>query len=329
MAVLATNDTFPRLNPDAPMAFLPPDLANQYVAGTYLIVAVIGAWFMDVILSIPDEIRIYKKRPFRLPDLLYFLSRIAFGGFVLTSFIISSAPLHSCPQVLVVTACFSGLTTPLNSSLFLLRIWGVFHGSKVIIGFFSLFWLSTFTSFVSAFNIKTHPIGPTQYCIVEAAPQIIAIAFIVAAAYDTLVFLAITMKIVLDSPAEGWKAKTSLLFTGEKMGYISRALLQTGQIYYFVAVSTNIIILAVVLNHSVPIVFKPAVTAPMVALQNLLACRVFRLLKLGSLKTNPDMFRPSVSSAHDQTLTSIQFNPPADVVRRDISVLTIPGSQNK
>ena len=216
---------------------------------------------MDVLLSVGDEIRIYRKAAFKIPDLLYFLSRIASGGFFMTSFILSckssiprrglnlinftrllAAPLHSCSQVLLVTALFSGFTTPLNSSLFLLRIWGVFYGCKRIIAFFSILWLSTFTSFPSAFAVKSHPIGPTNHCIVNAAPHLVSLSFIVATVFDTLVFLAITLTIVFDSPVEGWKARTHLFFKGKNIGHISRALLQTGQLYYLWVLSSLLFI---------------------------------------------------------------------------------------
>lgn len=47
---------------------------------------------MDVFLSVPDEIRIYKKRRFKLPDLMYFLSRAVSGGLLLTRLILSGEP---------------------------------------------------------------------------------------------------------------------------------------------------------------------------------------------------------------------------------------------
>lgn len=95
-----------------------------------------------------------------------------------------------------------------------------------------------------------------------------------------------------------------------------------------VALSTNIITFAVILNHSVPLVFKPGITAPMISLQNALACRVFRLLKLELHKTSPNVFRLSEPSAHDHNLTSIQFNSPINT-SGDVSVLTAPGRENK
>ena len=207
---------------------------------------------MDVLLSVGDEIRIYRKTAFKIPDILYFLSRITSGGFFMASIIISGgwsvpqvknrhitnlvrssvAPLRSCSQALLVTALFGGFIAPLNSSLFLLRIWGVFYGSKPVMTLFSILWLSTFASFPSVFAIKAHSIGPTSYCIINAAPHLVSLSFIVTAVFDTLVFLAITLKIIFDSHLEGWKPCIGLFFKGKNVGRISRALLQTGQAYY-------------------------------------------------------------------------------------------------
>ena len=101
---------------------------------------------------------------------------------------------------------------------------------------FTVMWLSTFSAFVSAINIKTQPIGPTKYCVIEAAPRFVSLVFIVIAIYDTLVFSAITVKVVLNSPVQEWKSRWNLVWNlkGSKgnIGYVSRALLQTGQLYY-------------------------------------------------------------------------------------------------
>ena len=130
------------------------------------------------------------------------------------------------------TSLFGAFIAPLNSSLFLLRIWGVFYGSKPVISLFSILWLSTFASFPSIFAIKSHSIGPTNYCIVQNAPHLVSLAFTVTVVFDTLVFLAITFRIIFDSPVQGWKARLGLFFNGKNIDRISKALLQTGQVYY-------------------------------------------------------------------------------------------------
>ena len=45
------------------------------------------AWVVDIFLGLPEEIQIYRASRFRIPDLVYFLSRIASGGYIITSFL--------------------------------------------------------------------------------------------------------------------------------------------------------------------------------------------------------------------------------------------------
>lgn len=109
MSSTITNHTFPHLNPDTPMAFLRPDVAVHYTIWNSVVAATIGvsknivnlfqtthtkrlmrkAWFIDVFLSNLAEIQIYRKRSFKLPDLMYYLSRVVSGAFLLTAFILS------------------------------------------------------------------------------------------------------------------------------------------------------------------------------------------------------------------------------------------------
>lgn len=68
------------------------------------------------------------------------------------------------------------------------------------------------------------------------------------------------------------------------------------------------------MGPAMPIVYKSAVTVPVIALQNIMACRVVILLKLGVLKTSPDPFR-SFDLPTADIMTSIQFNIPSSTSR--------------
>ena len=57
------------------------------------------------------------------------------------------------------------------------------------------------------------------------------------------------------------------------------------------AVVMNIFALAVIIAPSTSMSFKAGITVPVIACHNILACRVFRLLKLGFLQTSPDTFQ--------------------------------------
>ena len=71
------------------------------------------------------------------------------------------------------------------------------------------------------------------------------------------------------------------------------------------AIVANITATTIILIPSVPLVFKGGVIGPAIALQNVLACRVFRLLKLGLLKTNLEPVISTVPSSLERSTVPI------------------------
>lgn len=57
-----------------------------------------------------------------------------------------------------------------------------------------------------------------------------------------------------------------------------------------VTVSMNIVSMVVILTPSVPPIIRAMFTVPNVALQNVMACRVYRLLKLGLVSDEPKSY---------------------------------------
>lgn len=123
----------------------------------------------------------------------------------------------------------------MNSLLFLFRIQGVFYGECPIIVVFTLLWLAVVgTSVLAPLSFSGVSIGNTPYCINTRLKDVGSAGIVMAAVDDTLVFIAITTKLVMNhssgmmSRRQEWK----LFFTGEGMGRITRVVLQTGQLYY-------------------------------------------------------------------------------------------------
>ena len=98
--------------------------------------------------------------------------------------------------------------------------------------FFTLLWFGTLGSFTAPFAFVGAHIGPTNQCIVRSAKEIASAGLIAILLYDTIVFTAISIRLLLDNPGDGWAAKMKMFCRGDKMGYLSKALLQTGQAYY-------------------------------------------------------------------------------------------------
>ena len=143
-----------------------------------------------------------------------------------------ATPVEDCQAVVLISCWFEAIALPLNSMLFLIRILGVFNGSTMIKIGFAVLWLATLCSFIAPFVARATHIGPTKKCQINKVSAGSSSGFFVIAIYDTLVFIAITLRILSDNLTAGWRAKMKMFFSGGQMGPIFRMVLQTGQLYY-------------------------------------------------------------------------------------------------
>lgn len=69
-------------------------------------------------------------------------------------------------------------------------------------------------------------------------------------------------------------------------------------------VGMNLVCVICLLAPSVPASYRASLPAPNLALQNVMTCRVFRLLKLGFMHDNPTVIRSSIP----QNITTLRFD---------------------
>ena len=138
----------------------------------------------------------------------------------------------NCSTAVRVVALFGALSAPLNALLFLLRVVGVYHHSRLVMCGFTVLWLSTLASIVAPWGYKGSNIGPTQYCIPEGTAKYNGVSFVLLTVFDTTVFLAISFRISTYGMADNWQGRMKAFVTGNGMGNVSKALLKTGQLYY-------------------------------------------------------------------------------------------------
>lgn len=75
-------------------------------------------------------------------------------------------------------------------------------------------------------------IGTTRFCVNSDVKPFSSAGIVVVAVHDTLVFLAIGIRLVMFSLADTWSERFKTFLSGKGMGNVSRALLHTGQLYY-------------------------------------------------------------------------------------------------
>jgi len=253
-------------------------------------------------VSSGEEYKLFTNRWISLSDIVYILSRLTSFGFILCSFIIGAAEADDCHAVALACGWCGALAMPLNSLLFFFRARAVFARDRYIVAAFFLLWLATLGCFSIPFSYDTSHIGTTKSCIVSSFELWSTASLIIVGVHDTVVFFAISVSLSMYRLEISWSGRFRAFFTGGGMGSMSKVILTSGQLYYLATVGLNIVAMAVILTPSAPLALRSTLSIPNLALQNSMACRVYRQLKLGLIH------EPSNSGPSNPT--TVRFAPP-------------------
>ncbi|KAJ7595254.1 hypothetical protein C8J56DRAFT_921945 [Mycena floridula] len=267
-------------NPHTPLAFLPPTLANQFEVSRY----VYAAYIWDILTNLGSEYQLLFKHRFRLPTAVYLTSRIFTLISIVTAFIFQTAPVPNCGHLIIVYAITLALSASTTSFLFFLRVTAVWLHHKFVYGLFLALWLCVLgTSIAIPIGIRGAHLGTTQQCIetalrsvyLEASPIMIFIN-------DTMIFLAITYRIISYMVfEETMTAQINAFFRGKHISCLARLLLQGGQHYYLISTCGSIVMTVMLVAPGLPAPYRGMLATPLVSLNNVMACIVFRHIKFG------------------------------------------------
>jgi len=118
--------------------------------------------------------------------------------------------------------------------LFFFRVRAVFNLNKYVVAFFSFMWLAVLAGGLTPiWGVVGASIGPTNYCVLANIELYVTSGAIIPLINDTLVFLAITWKLMGHAHVNNSICTGFRIFAfGEYMPALSKALLQDGQVYY-------------------------------------------------------------------------------------------------
>jgi hypothetical protein len=272
-------------NPTTPLAFLPPTIAEQFQVAVYLAVASMAAFIWDWLTAIPDEIKLLRGRRLDPPVVVYFLSRIGTLADCTAAVVLLAAPVASCEALKNVVGASFIISVTSTSGLFFFRVKAVYCDNPFITSFFGFLVFALFgLSFLTPVALKGQHLGSTQRCVSTGVARYASTPVILNAAIDTLVFFAISMRIVSYSiTGDTFGAKLRSFLKGEGLPSLSRSLLRGGQMYYCATIGLSVSVAILVLTP-VPVVFRTMFIVPNLALASAMACRVFRGIRLGSIE---------------------------------------------
>lgn len=229
-------------------------------------------------------------------------------------------------------------TTCLGSYLFLVRARGVFFQSRKARNAFSILWLMMAIGVVSTtpFAFLATSVEPHGLCAVSHVSPAEAVVSIAVSIFDTAVFIAISYRAVTFHGSASISIKA--FFRGLNAGPISRALLETGQLYFLLVALTvshyqtltshfydvlhspmSILIICSMtfefssfIQETFLIQWRAASYLAIAVFYNVMACRVFRLLRL--VVPSPGNSEPTLelSELHFRTISVSNRHDPCE-----------------
>jgi hypothetical protein len=142
--------------------------------------------------------------------------------------------VSDCNALASATSWFIIITAPSTSALFFFRVRAIYSNDKIITVFFgSLLILLFGLCILPPLGTDTMHIGTTRRCINTKVATFSVIPIAVNSIFDTLVFIAISLRIVSYSiVGDTYSACMRSFVRGDGLPVLSKSLLQGGQLYY-------------------------------------------------------------------------------------------------
>ncbi|THU98147.1 hypothetical protein K435DRAFT_721083 [Dendrothele bispora CBS 962.96] len=290
----APNGTFILPNPLTPLAFLPPDLAQEVQTAIFIQIGTLGMFIWDLLTNVAGDYELLTKFKLGIPTIVYFVSRVSTLGYQISQALTATwVPVECTAATRALKALFFvGMSS--TTLLFFLRVRAIYSNSRSFQAFFLCFWLATVgCSTLDLLLVEGVRLGPTQGCIFANLKKLYAIIPAVAVlVHDTVVFIGISYKLFLFteySRSSRSQRRTRVQLRGDSVGFLSgkglpaltRAVLQDGQVYYLISFFAALIVVAMLLAPGIGDYYRLVMISPHIALVNSMACRVFRNVRLG------------------------------------------------
>ncbi|PBK91720.1 hypothetical protein ARMGADRAFT_876994, partial [Armillaria gallica] len=247
-----------------------------------LYAATLGGYLWDVAVNLENDYQLLFKHRIRYPAVIYYMSRVFTLAYIITSFAPRVADIPDCNAMYIALGICNVLTQTFTSLLFFLRVTAVWHKNRYVFFFFTILWLGVIAGAITVpVGIRGGHIGTTQQCINIRVPKYDQLSVIMPLIFDSCTFVAITCHILLYSCVEETARGRLRAFFGRGVPIISRNLLLGGQQYYLVAVCGNVICLIFIVVSGLPPAYRGMLTIPILAINNAVACILFRKIKFG------------------------------------------------
>ncbi|KAF8199057.1 hypothetical protein BJ912DRAFT_950735, partial [Pholiota molesta] len=272
-------------NPDTPLAFVQPAAAYQISVATYLRVASLAVMIWDILDNVSNDSKLLFRTRIGVPTVVYFVSRFGSLAYALSGNIFSTAGTGNCIHFETVTDAFYPISISCTALLFFFRLRAIYNQDRIVVVGFFLLWLGVLASTILIpIGILGGYIGNTKYCVDVDVPNSAYAGIFAPLIHDTMVFLAISWRLARNSHMEmNFQEGIKVAIFGRYLPTFTKSLLRDGQRYYLISLISNLVVVVMVFDTSVPIPLRSMGAMSNVVVTNIMASRVFRRTKFGQL----------------------------------------------
>ncbi|KZP05390.1 hypothetical protein FIBSPDRAFT_940473 [Athelia psychrophila] len=269
----------------------------------YIVLGSLTAITWDWIISLAEEYGVVKRCGSSATVIAYFLARasavtccvLAFvfytgvpSEFGFTHWHLMISDDDSCSGIMYGIAASVWLGNATKSYLFLLRVRAVYHDSNsklaifcVSVGAFVLVGLRIMGTLLIH---TSKPLGNIGYCDVTTMGPISNVGAWFNVAYDTGIFVAISVRLTSHAMPTNTFGIMSLI-RGYRLPRTMRHLIQDGQLYYFTVLAFILFAAICMSSPKVNPIYQLVVSVPATVMESNMACNIFR----GMILRSPDV----------------------------------------
>ncbi|KAJ7716391.1 hypothetical protein DFH07DRAFT_973911 [Mycena maculata] len=281
---------------------LPASLARQIQVSAYVFSGSTAVLFWDILNNLRSDYYMLFKQKLHMTSAAYVVSRIASSVYVLGFTLFASYPLRACNTAHVVFDSFFPIAVSAAAYLFFSRVRAIYGGARLVSVVFGVLMLGVFgISMTIPIAGAGNAIAVGEECLVVRIQAYSGTAGIMIMVYDTLVFLAISYRLVANFDMQqektincNWVARARILFSGSNLPAFSKSLFTDGQMYYLIAVIANVVTTLMVYVPDISAVYHGILVIPNVALTSIMACRVYRNTRL--IRNGREFSLPTLNS---------------------------------
>ncbi|KAF4622241.1 hypothetical protein D9613_009389 [Agrocybe pediades] len=277
---------------DGPATALPAQMQavilHRLALASYFSVGSLSVFIFDVLVNLGHDYDLVKTHGVDLASAVYFTSRLSTLGFLLSVVFILVQPMDECNSVRVIFILCYILFVASTLLLSFIRVSAVWNRCSRVVIVFGFLWLcavaGSFTVIKGIGILKIEGL-----CLETVFHPYVSAAVILPTANHVLVFIAITVglcKCHSTSIFDFGKGVRLYIF-GETLPAFSKALLQSSQLCYVIAIIAGAAALIWFYVCDFDESYRLAMVPPYAAVVNIMFSWVFRKAKLGIFTVIP------------------------------------------